>query len=116
MSPMLRDSSIKGRGYALSQVARDGQKNKQIEGTMGYSIRTARYRYTLWAKGENGHELYDYETDPLERVNLVDKAEHADTVAALRKQLDDVIASSRPPSGNIPQVGPNDWAPNLTNP
>ena len=116
MSPMLKDDATKGRGYALTQVARNSQKNKQKTSTMGYSIRTQRYRYTLWANGDNGHELYDYESDPLEQVNLADVSSHSNTVVEMRKQLDTAIESSRPTSGEIPQVGPNDWAPNLTNP
>jgi hypothetical protein len=35
------------------------------------SIRTDRYRYNLWADGEQGEELYDYQTDPREMRNLI---------------------------------------------
>lgn len=36
----------------------------------GRSVRTDRYRYTEWDEGREGIELYDYETDPEEHVNL----------------------------------------------
>ncbi len=116
LSPMLRDSDSKGRGYAISQVTREGNKKNVRSQTMGYSIRTTRYRYTLWAGGDQGHQLYDYETDPHEHQNLANLPEHAETVAMLRQQLDTAVASTRPKSGAIPEVGPNTWAPNLTNP
>ncbi|MGV3484318.1 MAG: sulfatase [Planctomycetaceae bacterium] len=115
LTPLLKDSSASGRGYALSQVSRNRPKNKQKGGGMGYSIRTPRYRYTLWGEGQDGHELYDYETDPQEHKNLADLPEHAATVKKLRQQLQEAVAKTRPESG-IPTVGPNQWAPNLTNP
>lgn len=37
--------------------------------TMGYSVRTERYRYTTWSDGANGEELYDYHEDPREMKN-----------------------------------------------
>ncbi len=116
LSAVLRDSTASGRGYALSQVARTNQKNKNKMSTMGYSLRTARYRYTLWAGGDDGHELYDYQTDPQEHQNLADKPEHAQIVAGLRKQLDEIIVATRPEDGVIPAVSEKTWAPNLTNP
>jgi hypothetical protein len=36
----------------------------------GYSIRSERYRYTVWSGGETGEELYDYNADPHEWHNL----------------------------------------------
>lgn len=36
----------------------------------GRSVRVDRYRYTEWDEGAEGVELYDYETDPQEHVNL----------------------------------------------
>jgi arylsulfatase A-like enzyme len=52
--------------------------------TMGYSIRTDRYRYTDWG-GEA--ELYDYATDPDEKVNLAADPEHAPRVRELSGRL-----------------------------
>ncbi len=37
---------------------------------MGCSIRTHRWRYTEWAEGRAGVELYDHQSDPMEFDNL----------------------------------------------
>jgi iduronate 2-sulfatase len=58
--------------------------------TMGYSIRTERFRYTEWRTPgveDTPKELYDYVNDPDERVNLADDAEHAERVRELAAQL-----------------------------
>jgi arylsulfatase A-like enzyme len=51
---------------------------------MGYSIRTDRYRYTEWG---DQRELYDYTSDPEERVNLAPEPEHAARVSDLSARL-----------------------------
>ena len=48
------------------------------------TIRTERWRYTLFADGE---ELYDHESDPNEWHNLASKPEHADTKKRLAAML-----------------------------
>jgi arylsulfatase A-like enzyme/O-glycosyl hydrolase len=48
--------------------------------TMGYSLRTDRYRYTEWRRAgqtapvSNGYELYDHFTDPHEDTNIYSSA------------------------------------------
>ena len=116
LSPMLRDAKASGRGYALSQVDRGNGGNRNRKSGMGYSIRVPRYRYTQWAEGRGGHQLYDYETDPEEQHNLADAPEHAALVKSLQSKLEVAIRQARPADGVIPPVGPNNWAPNLTNP
>ena len=37
---------------------------------MGRSIRTERWRFTDWAEGKSGVELYDHAGDPMEFHNL----------------------------------------------
>ena len=69
---------------------------------MGYSVRTAEWRYTEWARWNGtalaprwdalvGRELYDHRAgvDPWnsENENLVDDAQYKDVVAALKAQL-----------------------------
>ena len=54
----------------------------------GISIRTERYRYT--ERGENaryGREIYDYDTDPNETVNIANLPENAELVAHLSERL-----------------------------
>ena len=57
-------------------------------GTRGRSIRTTQYRYTEWGSGgRRGKELYDYDADPDETVNIADLPENAELVANLSEQL-----------------------------
>ena len=54
----------------------------------GITIRTQQYRYTERGQnGEHGIELYDYETDPDETVNIANLPENAELVAQLSEQL-----------------------------
>lgn len=62
-------------------------------GSIGYSYRTERYRYTEWVNKHGksvAFELYDYQTDPLETSNLAGDAKYAtiraDLAAALRRE------------------------------
>ncbi len=80
--PLLRDpSSDSWTKPAVTQIwhSRDA---------WGYSIRTERWRYTEWLRGEAGRELYDHQTDPEEITNLADRAEHASLIAELSAQLE----------------------------
>jgi hypothetical protein len=58
---------------------------------MGYSMRTARYRFTRWVARDDhskviATELYDQQTDPQENVNIANDAKHAALVAKLATQ------------------------------
>ncbi|HZZ42901.1 MAG TPA: sulfatase [Tepidisphaeraceae bacterium] len=53
----------------------------------GRSIRTDRYRYTEWADGTKGVELYDHATDPHEYTNLAKDPGHAEIMANLQRIL-----------------------------
>ncbi|MEW5979864.1 MAG: sulfatase [Acidobacteriota bacterium] len=53
----------------------------------GYSIRTSRWRYTLWGDGKPGEQLYDMEADPQEATNLSTNRQYAPVVAELRQRL-----------------------------
>ena len=67
----------------------------------GYSLRTARYRYTEWGtNGSGGAELYDHTNDTAEMKNLADLAAHKNIVAELSKRLHARIAeANRKPKG-----------------
>lgn len=60
---------------------------------MGYSMRTARYRFTAWVDRRSPDaepyalELYDHRTDDLERENLAGRPENRALVEQLRRQL-----------------------------
>jgi arylsulfatase A-like enzyme len=75
LAPMLDDPAATVKDAAFTQVRN------------GYSIRTDRWRYTEWADGEQGAQLYDMQADPGETTNLAGEARHADTVRALRARL-----------------------------
>jgi iduronate 2-sulfatase len=62
---------------------------------MGYSIRSKRFRYTEWRDFKSGEvrarELYDHQNDHAETLNLAGDNKHADTLAKLAGQLNDVL-------------------------
>ncbi len=91
LAPALRDVSVQPRDSAFTQYGN------------GYSLRTPRYRYTLWgAEGSEGAELYDHESDPAELRNLSRKVELASVEQELAAQLRERIAAAkRPPPGIV---------------
>jgi arylsulfatase A-like enzyme len=80
-APLLKDPKKSWKTAAFSQYPR--QKK------MGYSMRTARYRYTEWQEDGKAidRELYDYETDPDETASIAGKPENARLVEELSRQL-----------------------------
>jgi arylsulfatase A-like enzyme len=122
---MMKDPSVAGRGWAITQVSRGGGPNRATVTTdvssdskpfFGYSLRTPRWRYTEWDEGRQGRELYDHDTDPRELANLANNAAHAQTVAQLSQQLRAAVKTTFPTSGKTPEIQPGLWAPNLTEP
>ena len=83
LAPVLETPSATVRTSALSQFPRGG--------TMGYSLRTDRWRYTEWIDRRSGlaeaRELYDHGNDPAETINLAGRTDHARTVARLSAEL-----------------------------
>ncbi len=81
--PVLKDPSLRVRDHAYHAYPK---------AKLGRAIRTERYRLVKWKslkKKQDAtveYELYDYETDPLERENLADRL--PDTVAKLKRVLD----------------------------
>ncbi|NJL30543.1 MAG: sulfatase-like hydrolase/transferase [Phycisphaerales bacterium] len=77
--PLLHDPMADVKPAARSQYPR---QKTEFGDVMGYAFRDRRYRYVQWrqmdAQGNLGRgpvvarELYDYQTDPLETVNLID--------------------------------------------
>ncbi len=51
----------------------------------GHSVRTERYRYIDWDNGKQGAQLYDYQTDPEEKHNLVNDPKYAKTLSGLKQ-------------------------------
>lgn len=89
--PLLNDPAAAWDKPALTQVSRGtptatGDKLPKTW-SMGYSLRTERFRYTEWDHGEKGKQLYDYEQDREELKNLADDPKYADVVKELQGQL-----------------------------
>jgi len=91
--PAINHPESQLRTYAFSQYPREGGK------VMGYTIRTARFRYTEWMKDSYrtnipydkkyvmAREMYDYEKDPLEKASIIDKAEYKQDQQKLEKMF-----------------------------
>lgn len=69
LTPLLNDPLHAWNEVAVTQVLRPAD-DRLASMVMGCSIRTDRWRYTEWAEGEQGIELYDHHSDPLEFNNL----------------------------------------------
>lgn len=95
LEPLLDESPKTGidRDYAISQYHR----RKDV---MGYTIRTARYRYTEWHEDHYrsykpyqesniiGVELYDYQEDPNETRNLaMDESAYGEVIHEMKSKL-----------------------------
>ncbi len=65
------------------------------EGFFGESVRTERFRFTEWAGGREGTELYDHQSDPREYRNLANEPRHAETVAEMKRLLREHTAGAR---------------------
>jgi len=84
LAPVLKDPNETIRPLALSQYPRGS--------TMGYSVRTDRWRYTEWfntgKKKVAARELYDHRDSQMASRNLAGKPKHQDLVASLSRQLE----------------------------
>ena len=99
MAPLLKDPSAGFKPFAVSQFARSHGAPNNL---MGYAFRNERYRLILWIEmdfkgGERSGpvvatELYDYQTDPLETVNLAANPEHGELVKALTNEAAEFAA------------------------
>jgi iduronate 2-sulfatase len=89
-APLLKDPGKSWKSAAFSQYPRAKK--------MGYSMRTARYRYTEWQEDGKavGRELYDYQADPDETASVADKPENAALVEQLSKQLNAGWQAAKP--------------------
>jgi arylsulfatase A-like enzyme len=58
-----------------------------VESLHGRSLRTGRFKYSVYASGENREQLVDLESDPGETGNLAGDAAFAETLAKHRRLL-----------------------------
>lgn len=86
--PLLKQVETKIIAQQKEKWDRDLFENR----LMGYSMRTERYRFTIWKDYKDKeaksvfYELYDHEKDPSETVNIA--GDHPDLVAELLNQFD----------------------------
>ena len=88
LRPLMVNNSAKVNDYSISQYPRKLKKLEMIKKgytdskMMGYSLRTDKYRYTIWMNNFTSKqpfnesqvyasEMYDYVNDPLEKINVV---------------------------------------------
>lgn len=104
LKPLMLKNTASVKDFSISQYPR---KLKKAEMTklgytdskmMGYSLRTDKYRYTIWMNNFTSKqpfsesqvyasELYDYVKDPLEKVNVVNDKNYSATSAALKSKM-----------------------------
>jgi uncharacterized sulfatase len=85
--PVLASETGSSSGVAFSAARREA-------GTVGRSVRNARFRYTEWPDGSR--ELFDHASDPGETVNQAGSAEHEAALGEMRRLLAAGPASGPP--------------------
>jgi arylsulfatase A-like enzyme len=111
LKPLMDKSAQSVKDFSISQYPRSGTKSEtERQGyasskVMGYSLRDKRYRYTIWMGNdfrstqpynENlviGAELYDYDKDPNETVNVADDAVYQSVAKDLKTRMIAFLAS-----------------------
>ncbi|MEJ8844079.1 sulfatase [Lacibacter sp. H375] len=102
---VMKNPALKVKEFAVSQYPRSMKKEQAAQlgysntSLMGYSIRNDRYRFTVWM-GNNfrsnlpynekllvATELYDYEKDPLEKVNVASEKQYAAVSKEMKMQM-----------------------------
>jgi len=98
MAPLIANPNRTWKKAVFSQFPRPWMYQGEPE-VMGYSVRTADYRYTEWIstndKSVKAAELYHY-NEGIETANLVDQATYSKKQAVLRRLLHDGWKKARP--------------------
>ena len=84
LAPILKDPKASVQDAVVQFRPTDVSRN-------AYSLRTSRYRYTIWPDGSE--ELYNIVLDPAGRTNLASSAAHGATRATLRKRVAGLVGS-----------------------
>ena len=91
---VLEDPTSDFREAALTQTLRPWG-GKRVGSTMGYSIRTPKYRYVMWINRKDKYiiaeELYDMEKDPFQRNNIFNDSEFNNILSKHRELLEATI-------------------------
>ncbi|MAI74395.1 MAG: iduronate-2-sulfatase [Rhodopirellula sp.] len=97
LEKLLQDPIATWDGHAITQILRPADQRLATP-VMGCSIRTERWRYTEWANGEAGKELYDHHADPMEFNNLA--VEPDEQAVRIIKRLQPMLRKHA--SGDVP--------------
>jgi len=112
LKPLMQNNKASVKEYSVSQYPRKLKKEEvkqlgyQKGNLMGYTLRTERYRYTIWmndftskqafqAKKVYAVELYDYEKDPLEKVNVAKDKNYKKTATQLNEKMIDFFKAEQ---------------------
>jgi arylsulfatase A-like enzyme len=100
--PLLEDPSLPWKSAAFSQYPRSREATHGPD-LMGYSMRTDRYRFTVWVHEEDHSkidavELYDHQTDPQENINIAKDPANAGLVKTLMEQWTKGWRGAKPPA------------------
>lgn len=104
LKPLMLKNTASVKDFSISQYPRKLKKLQIAKlgytdaNMMGYSLRTDKYRYTIWMNSFTSKqafnesqvyasELYDYVKDPLEKVNVVNDKNYSATSAALKSKM-----------------------------
>jgi len=104
--PLLDDPNRPWKPAVFSQYPRPPAKTGGGP-LMGYSMRTDRYRFTVWV-GRDDHtkvdaiELYDHQNDPLENTNVAKIPGQTATVEQLMAQWKKGWQGAKPPAASAP--------------
>jgi iduronate 2-sulfatase len=79
LRPLIDNPQVPWEHAAYTQVQRGANP--------GHSVRTERWRYTEWAFGKQGAELYDHDNDPKELHNLAADTKYSEVVARMKTLL-----------------------------
>jgi hypothetical protein len=91
MKPLLADPTRAWKTAAFSQYPRSSGKAGAKLDLMGYSMRTDRYRFTVWVDRSDHSkidaiELYDHQLDPQENTNIAKVPANTELVQQLLAQ------------------------------
>lgn len=95
LMPIIEGKTSSVKKYAVSQWPKTGK--------MGYTLRTERYRYTVWVEHTDkinrdkvfAEELYDYEKDPLETKSLINDSSYKEIYKMMKGYWDEYKNSVR---------------------
>jgi len=109
--PLMKNPNASVKEFSVSQYPRPSNKleNARLGWSdgeyMGYSIRTEKYRYTVWLKNSFrsykpyskelvvASELYDYSKDPNETINVVGEKAYAAVSKELNEKMVNFLVS-----------------------